>query len=418
MTAERRPKYPGHRRFASLGLAAALAATAALVATAAGGTAEGGSPPFEPLGAGSSPVNTTALQVAAIGAPQRIHGTDRREHIDYDLVITDSFTADATLTSLVVRGGGQRLLKLQGDALAHYTRQVAGAGDPTRTTPASSAVTTYVDVVLPRSAGRTVPKRLHNRIKYTLPSGAPAEAIIGSKTVRAPDLRVDRRAPIEIEPPLRGTGWFSANACCDPDFNHRSTVLSANGTYVAPEVFAVDYIRVVDGRIFTGDGSENADWFAEGAPIRAATGGKVVSVIDDRPEVPPGESVQGNPTVTKPRDFGGNSVAVKVEPGVFAYYAHMQPGSVRVDVGERVRTGQKIGLLGNSGNTSGPHLHFGINDRRNPLTANSLPFEIDHFRFEGTAGPGPTQGEVTVTGKPHRARAEHPLLNSVSDYPG
>jgi hypothetical protein len=280
----------------------------------------------------------------------------------------------------------------------------------------SSAVTTEVDVVLPRSAGRAVPKRLHDRIKYTFPPDAPIGAVIGSKTVRAPDLRVDRRAPIEIAPPLRGTGWFSTNACCDPDVNHRFFVLSANGSYLAPEVFAIDYSRLADGRLISGDRRENTDFFGYGAPIYAATGGKVVSVIDDRPDVPSG--ALGNPTVTKPPDFGGNSVTVKVEPGVFAFYAHMQPGSVSVEVGERVRTGQKIGLLGNSGNTQAPHLHFGINDRRNPLTANSLPFEIDHFRFEGTAGPVATDGEVAVTGKPHRARAEFPLVNSVSDYPG
>src|SRR5215216_5218776 len=72
--------------------------------------------------------NTTALQVTAVGAPQRVHGSDGREHIDYNLVITNAFTAEATLTSLVVRGGGQRLLKLKGEALAHYTRQVSGSG--------------------------------------------------------------------------------------------------------------------------------------------------------------------------------------------------------------------------------------------------------------------------------------------------
>jgi hypothetical protein len=403
------------RRCAVLLLAAALIAIAVLVPSIATSGTPAGPSGLQSRGGASAAWDTTALQVAATGPAQRVYGTDRREHIDYDLVITNSFTAPVTLTSLVVRGGGRTLLKLKGDAVADRTRQVTGFGDPTRTVPVSGALTTYVDVVLPRSAGRTVPKRLHHRVRYTFPSGAPAGAIIGSKTIRAPDLRVDRRAPIEIAPPLHGTGWLSANGCCDPDVNHRTTIISANGSYVTPEVFAVDYIRVVNGRIFKGDGSQNADWFGEGEPIRAATGGRVVSVIDDRPEVPPGEGVGGNPTVTKPRDFGGNSVTVRVEPGVFAFYAHMQPGSILVKVGERVRTGQKIGLLGNSGNTSGPHLHFGINDGRNPLTADSLPFEIDRFRFDGTAGTA-TGGEVPVTGKSHSAHREHPLVRSVSDY--
>jgi murein DD-endopeptidase MepM/ murein hydrolase activator NlpD len=359
--------------------------------------------------------NTTAVQVSAVGPPQRVHGSDGREHIDYDLVITNSFTAEVALTSLVVRGGGKQLLTLSGDALAAAIRPFGGGG-PTTSIAASSSVVVYVDIVLPRSAGRTVPKRLRNRLTYTIPPGAPVEAVIGSRTVNAPDLRVDRRVPIQIAPPLRGGGWASGNGCCDPSLNHRSTILSANGTYVAPETFAVDYIRVVNGRFYEGEGTQNADWFGYGVPIRAIAGGRVVSVVDDRPEVPPFTVIDDNPTVTKPSQFGGNGVVVKIRPGVFAHYYHLQPGSVRVKVGQRVRIGQKLGLFGNSGNTTGPHLHFGLTDGANPLTSTSLPFEIDRFRFEGTAGPGEAPGDVTLTGKPHDERRSHPLANSVSDY--
>jgi murein DD-endopeptidase MepM/ murein hydrolase activator NlpD len=363
--------------------------------------------------AASAAPTSTALQVAAVGAPQRVHGSDGREHIDYDLVITNAFTAEVTLTSLVVRAGGKDILTLSGEALAAATHTL-GVDEPTSSIPASSTVVTFVDVVLPPSARRTVPKRLRHRVTYTFAPGSPLEAIIGSKTVRGPDLRVARRVPIKIAPPLRGGSWLSANACCDPSVNHRSTLLPANGTFVAPEIFAVDFIRMVNGRFYAGDGTQNTDWFGYGAPIHAVAGGRVVSVFNDRPEVPP--FIKDNPTVTKPSDFGGNGVVVEIRPGVFANYHHMQPGSVSVDVGERVRTGQKLGLLGNSGNTQGPHLHFGINEGRSTLSSNSLPFEIDRFRFEGTARAGLTPGELTVTGTPHDERRSHPLVTSVSDY--
>jgi hypothetical protein len=357
--------------------------------------------------------SSTALQVAATGAPQHVHGSDGREHIDYDLVITNAFTAEVTLTSLVVRAGGKDLLTLSGEALAAVTHPL-GVGEPTTSIPASSTVATLVDVVLPPSARRTVPQRLHHRITYTFAPGAPLEAIIGSKTVRGPDLRVVRRVPIKIAPPLRGNGWVSANACCDPSVNHRSTLVSANGTYVAPEMFAVDYVRVLNGRLYAGDGTQRTDWFGYGAPIHAVAGGRVVWVVNDRPEVPP--FIKDNPTVTKPSDFGGNGVVVEIRSGVFANYYHMQTGSVGVRAGQRVRTGQQLGLLGNSGNTDGPHLHFGINTGRITLTSNSLPFEIDRFGFEGTADAGPTSGEITVTGTPHDERRSHPLVTSISDY--
>jgi murein DD-endopeptidase len=172
---------------------------------------------------------------------------------------------------------------------------------------------------------------------------------------------------------------------------------------MAPEIVAVDYIGVVTGRVFGGDGAQNGDWFGYGAPIRAVAGGRVVAVVNDRPEIPPGEGVAGDRTVTKPSDFGGNYVGVEFRSGVFANYEHLQAGSIRVKVGQRVRTGQQLGRHGNGGNASGPDLYFGIDDGRDPLGSDSLSFEIDRFRFESTAAAGPTPGELTVTGKPHDA---------------
>ena len=94
----------------------------------------------------------------------------------------------------------------------------------------------------------------------------------------------------------------------------------------------------------------------------------------------------------------------------------MQPGSVRVKVGQRVTTGQPIGLLGNSGNTGGPHLHFGIYDGPGPLTSNSVPFEVKRYTLQGQAG-GNTPGQITLTGKPRPERRSEPLINSVSTFP-
>ena len=60
----------------------------------------------------------------------------------------------------------------------------------------------------------------------------------------------------------------------------------------------------------------------------------------------------------------------------YAMYAHMQPGSIRVHKGERVKVGQMIGLVGNSGNSVAPHLHFQVKDRPSSLASNGLPYEI------------------------------------------
>ena len=274
---------------------------------------------------GSTVAGTTALQVApAGGPPQSVRGSDGREHIAYNLVITNAFTADATLKSMVVRGGGERLLTLRGADLAFYTRPL-GSEEPTTSVPKASAVVVYVDVALPRSAGRTVPRSLHHRISYKIPDDAPVHQIISSTTIDRPDLQVDRR-PIEIAPPLRGDGWMNANGCCDPDLNHRSTMLTENGAYVSPETFAIDYIQVVDGRFYSGDGTRNSDWYGFGAGVHSVSEGKVVWAADRLPDVPPFINLPDNPTVNNPVQFCGNGVVIKMRKHVFGHYCHMQAG--------------------------------------------------------------------------------------------
>jgi len=370
-------------------------------------------PPSEGL-----PGDVTAIEVTAPGPPRYVFGSDGREHVDYDLVITNAFTAEVTLKSLTVTGAGRTLLKLTGEALAAHTHQIV-AGEPSARIPASATVVTLVDVVLPGSAGRTVPARLANQIDYTVPPVALFREVIGSTTVRGPVLLTSRRAPVLIASPVRGPGWVAPNACCaDPSSPHRNFVLSANGTYVTPEMFAIDWAQVVDRSFFRGDGSQLSDYPDFGAPIYAVANGTVVSAINDRPEVPPFAPATGNPTVKTPKDFGGNEVVEKIGSGLYAFYAHLQTGSVTVTPGEHVRTGEAIGSLGNTGNTTFPHLHFGIQDGPDALTSNALPFEIDHFTLEGNATPASTLTHVVIVGPSRPQRRAYPLVDSVCSFAG
>jgi hypothetical protein len=359
-------------------------------------------------------VQGTALAVEAASPARYVYGSDGRTHVDYDLIITNAFTAPVTLDSLRVRGGGKTLLTLKGSALAAHTFQIQGT-EPTALIPISSTVKTLVDVTLPRSAGRTVPRRLSNGIGYTLPADAPEGAAIGSRIVRAPLLRVERRAPVPIASPLRGSGWFAANGCCaDPTSSHRAVLLPANGTYVTQEIFAIDWIRVRNGVFFNGDGTRLGDWPDYGIPVRAVAEGVVVTAANDRPDIPPLTTT--NPFIRKPADFAGNNVVERIGRRRYAIYAHMQTGSVLVRRGQRLRTGQRIGLLGNSGNTTAPHLHFGIYDGPGPLTSNSVPFRLRQFRLQGTAPQGAQQQAVTLTGKPRTVRRAEPLINDVTKF--
>ena len=413
------------RRFWWRAMAPALVAVVclswALTAGAAQTTARTGQPATtvravqQPTPAGAAGgIRTTALAVQLATTARAVYGSDGREHIDYDLLMTNAFTAPVTLQSIQVRDAGRTLLTLRGRALAARTFALQGTA-PTATIPVASAVKTLVDLTLPRSFGRTWPRRLTHVIRYRLPSSAPSRVVIATTVVRAPAIQTSRRAPVRIAPPLRGPGWINSNGCCaSPPSEHRTLVLPSNGSYRTPEMFAIDWEREVHGRIFTGDGSKNTDYPCYGAPIHAVAGGVVVSAINDRPQVPPHTTPAENHTLHGPGDFSGNSVIERIAPGVYATYAHMQTGSVRVRAGQRLRAGEVIGLLGNSGNTGSPHLHFGIVDRAD-FWSNSLPFAFKSFTVQGMAAPGPKPGTVKIIGKSHRARQAEPLIDTVSN---
>lgn len=56
----------------------------------------------------------------------------------------------------------------------------------------------------------------------------------------------------------------------------------------------------------------------------------------------------------------GHMILINHGNGVKTRYAHMQPGSLSVYVGQKVSKGQQIGRIGNTGNSTGPHLHFEV----------------------------------------------------------
>jgi murein DD-endopeptidase MepM/ murein hydrolase activator NlpD len=194
---------------------------------------------------------------------------------------------------------------------------------------------------------------------------------------------------------------------------HRTFRLSAGGSrYTKPETFAIDWVRVQGNRIFSGDGTRNGQYFAYSAEVKSVADGEVVFVRDALPEETPD---QPPVHVKQPLDFAGNQVVVRIWPGVFATYAHLQPGSIEVGVGEQVRTGQRLGRLGSSGNSTAPHLHFGLSDGPDILTSNSLPFVLDRYQFVGVVTPDSTPTDIRIVRAPRRERETHPLINSVID---
>lgn len=86
--------------------------------------------------------------------------------------------------------------------------------------------------------------------------------------------------------------------------------------------------------------------------------------------------------------------------GRFALYAHFKPGSVRVQPGQRVSRGQVLGLVGTSGNSSEPHLHFHVMDGPSPLASSGVPYLIRRFRAIERGASTEAYDRATDTGAP------------------
>jgi hypothetical protein len=173
--------------------------------------------------------------------------------------------------------------------------------------------------------------------------------------------------PVVVAAPLRGSRWIAVNGCCDS--THRRAVLPINGAFHLAQRFAIDFLQLgPDGRFLTGPPEVLASYPAYGNAVLSVAPGVVVHIRDGLPDNVPG-TVPPDPT---PETAGGNHVLVDIG-GRFALYAHLQPGSLRVRVGQRVAAGQLLGLVGNSGNSDSPHLHFHVADAPSPLAADGLP---------------------------------------------
>jgi murein DD-endopeptidase MepM/ murein hydrolase activator NlpD len=80
----------------------------------------------------------------------------------------------------------------------------------------------------------------------------------------------------------------------------------------------------------------------------------------------------------------GNHVVLDHGNGEFSLLAHLQKGSLRVKAGDTVKAGQPLGLCGNSGNTSEPHLHIHLQTGPEfPGATEGLPMAFTDFLADG-----------------------------------
>jgi murein DD-endopeptidase len=293
-----------------------------------------------------------------------------KTHLVYELHVTNFSRSDCVLTHVEVFGSGEKALaSYEGNDLA---ARLSRPGTPLSTEKQriGGGLRAVIYLWLTLEPGETTPAMLRHRLSARI--GDTSEEL----KVESRGIALGRK-PIEVGPPLRGGEWLGANGPSNSS-GHRRALIPVNGQARIAQRFAIDWVQLrEDGRTFIGDQKENKNYRCYGAEVLAVADATVVTVKDGIPENIPRLNSRAVPITLE--TIGGNHVILDLGQGRYAFYAHLQPGSLRVKIGDKVRRGQVLGLVGNSGNSTEPHLHFHIGDANSPLGSEGLPYTLSAF---------------------------------------
>lgn len=170
-------------------------------------------------------------------------------------------------------------------------------------------------------------------------------------------------AVVQIAPPFEGE-WLVLQGGPSPLQNHHLAAYNQR--------FALDLVRLDDGSIFT-DETGNASVASWEQPLLSPADGTVVVARGEM------EDSEGANFVTDPADAAGNVVVIELDTGHFVVLAHLRHGTLQVGEGDRIRKGDPLALVGNSGNTTMSHLHLQVQTHRDFWDPDnrSVPFAFD-----------------------------------------
>ena len=303
-------------------------------------------------------------------ADDRPYPTEKYVRIGYTLKIWEYEKEGLSLQQIVIIDQDSRaeLLKLEKADIPRIYR------DPLAANPyfqQDRIFDYYLSLQLPIPLGQSIPKNVTHRFLF-------------KDTVKNTDVAFEGGAfspkttmtPIAIASPVKGKNWLFFNQSTMG--YHFHTLLFMNGTIGTGERFAFDNCQFNDDltEYYHGDPASNESYYNYKDTLYAVADGTVAAARDGLPEN------AGNAhgvEFKSVEDLAGNFVIIDIGNGLYAFYAHCNTNSIKVKVGEQVKEGDPIALLGNSGNSDSPHLHFQICDKPDFLMSHGLPFVFKKF---------------------------------------
>lgn len=390
-----------HRLFAGIFAGSVLAALPAAAALPTGCrlAADG-------LNAAAPALPSVQAEGAAFPPPQLAIGTllaptafpsDGRHYLLYELHL-QNFSGEPMLVRALdvidaARPRGTPLARFNGAELDAIIRAENPSAAPNaQGEPLGAGQATVMYLCLAFDSAAAVPARLSHRV--TLDNATVQGPAVGTRTTA---MRV-------LGPPVAGAGWIAGNAPSNVT-RHRTGILVFGGEAKIARRYSIDWKKWQDGAGFKGDERDVKSHFAYGEPVYAVAGGVVASARDGFPDNIPRTAAGFTPALPITADnIGGNSVVIDLGAGQFAHYAHLKMDSLRVKQGDRVRRGQLLGRIGNSGDARVPHVHFQVTDGPDLLASEGLPYLIDQYHLKRADG--------TQTLR----RKEHPVRDMLIDF--
>jgi murein DD-endopeptidase MepM/ murein hydrolase activator NlpD len=220
------------------------------------------------------------------------------------------------------------------------------------------------------------------------PDGRISGAWVGPSPAPAASPHENYRTKAALRLPFRrppaGTGWYVSWGGRDAISNYH--VIAADQRY------ASDYLLSRGGAFAVNGGGRNEDHFCWNEPVLAPAAGRVVSALGNIADNPrPGQKIAGVPAP-------GNHVVIDHGKGERSLIAHFRQGTLKVREGQKVAAGQVLGLCGNSGNSSQPHVHYHLQTGKRFGEGQGLPAFFNGYEADGVPVQRgePQRGQVVV----------------------
>jgi murein DD-endopeptidase len=350
------------------------------------------------------------VEVVSPKAPQPVVADGQRV-LAYELHVTNLGAGPLAFREIDVTDGGSsasRLASYRDTALSHLLQR-PGTMASTGATRLDPGCQTVVYLWLTLRVQDPVPHLLRHRLLFDILDTADVRRDGGTQSaIDSIVVPVSRDVPVVLRAPLDAGEWLAGSGPSNTS-DHRRALSAIDGRAYIAQRFAIDWQMIGrNGNTYHDDEHRNESFWSFGQPVRSVAAGEVIAILDSIPDNIPRTPLPP-PTL---RTIAGNFVVIRIRAHQYATYAHLQHGSIRVRVHQHLGRGDVIGLLGNSGQSTAPHLHFQVTDGPSVLGSEGIPYVLAAYNFLGWAKDFEERTHPTIP-----RRRELPVEDAVVGLP-